>query len=90
MVYIMTLLKLSSCSHNYQLLLCLLVLFFFWQAITQMEENLDVSIVSTIEESVTALLSSKFDSGISVKFKVSIIVKQKRGRDVADNVDPCS
>ena len=55
--------------------------FFFWQAITQMEENLDVSTstVSTIEKSVTAFLTSKFDSGISVKFKVSTIVKQKRG-----------
>ena len=57
----------------------LISVFFFWQAIKQMEENLDVSIVSTIEESVTALLSSKFDSGISVKFKVSTIVKQKKG-----------
>lgn len=39
----------------------------FWQAITQMEENLNVSTVSTIEKSVTAFLTSKFDSGISVK-----------------------
>ena len=77
-----------------QLLSVIVVLIsvFFWQAITQMEENLDVSTisVSTIEKSVTAFLTSKFDSGISVKFKVSSIVKQKRGHDVADNVDPCS
>lgn len=47
----------------------------FWQAITQMEENLNVSTVSTLEKSVTAFLTSKYDS----KFQSLYNSKTKKG-----------